>query len=136
MFIIIQFSSKIKKTELTLSNTRTRVKMNNESAEDLKAESEVKQGDPLTATLFSVVVDVILRQLHLRGNISTHLKQCLVYAGSISITTKQLLIDMFQKLKNQSIHFGFIVNQQNTEYLRYSKKIGLNDVDKDSKYLE
>jgi len=44
---------------------------------------------------------------------------------------------MFQKLKNQSMHFGFIVNQQNTKYLRCSKKkIGLNDVDKDSKYLE
>jgi len=54
------------------------------------------------------------------------------------ITTKQLLIDKFQKLKKiQSIHFGLIVNQQNTKYLRCSKKkIGLNDIAKDSKYLE
>jgi hypothetical protein len=44
---------------------------------------------------------------------------------------------MFQKLKNQSVHFGLIVNQQNTKYLRCSKKeICLNDVDKDSTYLE
>jgi len=103
----------------------------------LKVESEVKQGDPVTATLFSMVVDVILRQLDLRGNISTHLKQCLVYDGNILITTKQLLIDMFQKLTNQSILCGLIVNQQNAKYLRCSKKkIGLNDIDKDSKYLE
>jgi hypothetical protein len=108
--------------ELTVINTRTRVKINNESAEELKVESEVKQGDRLTAALFSVVVDVILRQLDLRGNISTHLKRCLVYAGNMLITTKQLLIDTFEKLKNQSIHFGLIVNQQNTKYLRCSKK--------------
>jgi hypothetical protein len=36
----------------------------------------VKQGDPLSAALFSVVIDGILKQLELRGNISTHLKQC------------------------------------------------------------
>jgi len=50
---------------------------------------------------------------------------------------KQLLIDTFKKLKNQSVHFGLIVTQQSTKYLRCSKKkIGLNDIDKDSKYLE
>ena len=64
------FPAKLKRLiELTVINTRTRVKINNESAEELKVESEVKQGDPLIASLFSVVVDVILRQLVLRGNI-------------------------------------------------------------------
>jgi hypothetical protein len=44
---------------------------------------------------------------------------------------------MFQKLKNQSIHFGLIVNEQKLQYLRCSlKKIGLNDIDINSKYLE
>ena len=103
----------------------------------MKVESEVKQGDSLTASLFRVVVDVKLRQLDLRGNISTHLKQCSVYAGNILMTMKQLWIVTFQKLKNQSVHFRLIVNQQNTKYLSCSKKkIGLNDIDKDSKYLE
>jgi len=77
------------------------VKINTESAEEFKVESEVKQGHPLITTLFSVVVDVILRQLGLRGNIPTHLKQCLVCAGNILINTKLLLIDMCKKLKNQ-----------------------------------
>jgi len=37
-------------------------------------------------------------------------------------------------LKNQSIHFQLIVNEQETKYVRCSKKkIGLNDID--SKYL-
>jgi hypothetical protein len=43
-----------------LINARTRVKIYNEYTEDFKIESGVKQGDPLSATLFCVVVDVIL----------------------------------------------------------------------------
>jgi hypothetical protein len=45
----------------------------------------VKQGDPLSATLFSIVID-ILKQLELRGNISARLKQCLAYTDNILIT--------------------------------------------------
>lgn len=44
---------------------------NNECAEEFKVESVVKQGDPLSTTLFRVVVDVIIKQLDMRGNIST-----------------------------------------------------------------
>jgi len=46
--------------KLTLINTKARLKINNENAEDFKVESGVKQGDPLSATLFSVVVNVII----------------------------------------------------------------------------
>ena len=74
--------------ELTLINTRARVKINNEYTEAFKVESGVNQGDTLAATLFSVLVDVVLKQLDLRGNIPTSLKQCSANADDILITTK------------------------------------------------
>jgi hypothetical protein len=74
--------------ELTLINTRLRVKINKEYTEEFKVESEVKQRYPLSATLFSIVVDVILKQLDLKGNISTHLKQCSAYDDDRLITTR------------------------------------------------
>jgi len=40
---------------ILLPHTRTGVKVNNEYTEEFKGESGVKQGDPLSATLFSVV---------------------------------------------------------------------------------
>jgi hypothetical protein len=49
--------------------------INNEYREEFKVEPGIKQGDPLSATLFSVAIDVILKQLGLRGNIPTHSKQ-------------------------------------------------------------
>jgi hypothetical protein len=39
--------------ELTVISTWARVEINSEDAEEIKVESEVKQGDPLSATLFS-----------------------------------------------------------------------------------
>jgi hypothetical protein len=62
-------------TELTLFNIRARVIINNEYKEEFKVESGVQQGDLLSAALFSVAIDVILKQLGLRGNISTRSKQ-------------------------------------------------------------
>jgi hypothetical protein len=35
----------------------------------------VKQGDPLLATLFNMVIDDILKQLELRGNILTFIQR-------------------------------------------------------------
>jgi hypothetical protein len=56
--------------ELILINTRARAKINNKYTEKFKVESGVQQGDPPSATVYSVVADVIFKQLDLRGNIS------------------------------------------------------------------
>jgi hypothetical protein len=53
-----------------------------------KIEDGVKQGESLLANLFSVVVDIMLKQRDLGGNIFTHLKQCSAYTDDVLITTK------------------------------------------------
>jgi len=55
----------------------------------------------ISATQFYIVTDDILKQLELRGNISTRLTQCSVYADGILITARneQTMIDIFKKLK-------------------------------------
>jgi hypothetical protein len=96
----------IRLIELTLISTGTRININSEYTEEFEVEYDIKQGDTLSANLYSVVVDVILQQLDVRGNISTRLKQCSADADDILITrrTKQSLIDTFQNLKiNQYI---------------------------------
>ena len=101
---------------LTLIQTRAQVKINRDFTEEFIVECRVKQGDPLSATLFSVVIDTILKQMGLRGNFTTRLKQCTTYADDIMLTTrtKQSLIDTFQKLKEISAQYGLTVNGQKT----------------------
>jgi hypothetical protein len=47
---------------LTLKHTRARVKINKDYTEEFIVKCGVKQGDPLSATLFSLVIDTILKQ--------------------------------------------------------------------------
>ena len=109
---------------LTLTHTTARVTVNRDITEEFIVKCGVKQGNPLSATLFSLVIDTLLKQMELRGNITTQLKQCTAYADGILLTTKtkQPLSDTFQKLKETSAQYGLIVNGQKTKYLRCTRK--------------
>jgi len=114
----------IRLIELTLENTTAKVKVNNTYTEEFRVESGVKQGDPLSVTLFSLVIDTVIRKLDLRGNVSTRLRQLTAYADDILITarTRRSLIDTFQQLKNNSMEIGLIINEKKTKYLKSTKK--------------
>ena len=109
---------------LTLINTTAKIKVNNNVSEEFKIQCGVKQGDPLSATLFCLVIDFILKKLDLRGNISTKLKQCTAYADDIIITarTKSAMIETFNNLKEQSMQFGLVINENKTKFLKCSNK--------------
>ena len=109
---------------LTLTHTRASVKIKRDSTEEFIVKCGVKQGDPLSATLFSVVTDTILKQMELRGNITTRLKQCTAYTDDILLTarTEQSLLDTFQKLKETSAQYGLTVIGQKTKYFRCMRK--------------
>jgi hypothetical protein len=47
----------------TLQPTKVKVKINNDMTEQFEITSGVKQGDPLSALLFSIVMDVIISKL-------------------------------------------------------------------------
>jgi len=69
-------SKLIKQIARTLQDTKARVKVNQNYIEKFEITTGVKQGDPSSATLFSIVTDDILKQVELKGNISTCLTQC------------------------------------------------------------
>jgi len=124
---------------LNLTHTRARVKVNRDLTEEFIVKCGVKQGDPLSATLFNLVIDTILKQMEIRGNITTCLKQCTAYADDTLLTTrtKQSLLDTFQKLKEISAQYGLIVNGQKTKYLRHTRKnYKPEELQIDSMYLE
>jgi hypothetical protein len=52
----------IRLIKLTLENTTAKVKVNNTCREEFRVESGVKQGDPLSPTLFSLVIDTVLKK--------------------------------------------------------------------------
>ncbi|PSN53384.1 hypothetical protein C0J52_03797 [Blattella germanica] len=123
----------------TLRDTTAKVRINDKISESFTIHSGVKQGDPLSATLFGLVIDHIFKRMELRGNISTKLKQCMAYADDIMITarTKQALQETFSQLKEESKYFDLQINQNKTKYLKCSNhNRNLDDIQIDDLQIE
>ena len=114
----------IKRTALALNNSTAKVKIGNQFTNEFRIVSGVKQGDPLSATLFSIVIDNVIKQPDLKGNISTRIKQCSNYADDKLLTTRTMyaLEDTFRKIKEISTQVGLTINEHKTKYLRCTKK--------------
>jgi len=114
----------IKLVKATLQRTRVKVKINNDMTEQFEITSGVKQGDPLSALLFSIVMNVIISKVEARGNMSTRLKQISAYADDIIITggTKQVTMDTFTKLKREASKFGLLINENKMKYIMCARK--------------
>jgi len=76
-----------------MQRTKIKVKVNNSYSEWLETKAAVRQGDPLSALLFSVVLDSVITNLEIRGNITTGLKQICAYADDMVLIgrTNQIL---------------------------------------------
>jgi retron-type reverse transcriptase len=92
--------------------------------EQFEITSGVKQGDPLSALLFSIVMDVIISKLEARGNISTRLQQISAYADDVIIIgrTPQERIDTLTKLKNEVSKYGLLINESKAKCMKCARK--------------
>ena len=77
----------------------------------------VRQGDYLSALLFNLTLESVIRNLETGGNITTKLKQISAYADDIVITarTKKDLIQTFEVLERESIKLGLKANETKTK---------------------
>ena len=64
----------IRLVKLTMQRTKMKVRVNISYSEWFETKSGVRQGDPLSVLLFSVVLDSVITNLEIRGNITTRLK--------------------------------------------------------------
>ena len=78
----------------------------------------------MSALLFSIVMDVIITKLEVRGNISTRLKQFSAYADDMVIIgrTKQAMIAILNKLKNEASKCGLLINENKAKYMKCTRK--------------
>jgi hypothetical protein len=104
--------------KLTMQQTKMKVKINNSYTEWFEMKTGVREGDPLSILLLSVVLDSVITNLEVQGNITSRLKQICAYADNILIIgrTKQVLVDTFCKLKQEALKVGLIVNINKTKY--------------------
>jgi len=111
----------IRLVTLVTQHTKAKIKLNSKYTEQLEVKTGIRQGDPISTILFCTVMESLMKNLEMRGNISTQLKQVCIYADEIVLVTrtKQALINTFQKLKQEAIKYGLIINQNKTKYMRH-----------------
>ena len=70
------------------------------------------------------MLDSVITNLEVQGNITTRFKQICTYADDIVLIgrTKQILIDTFCRLKH-ALNPGLIINNNKTKYLYCTSKI-------------
>jgi hypothetical protein len=105
------------------------VKVENLTSETFSVSSGVCQADPLSATIFNLILDLIIKKLNLRGDISLKLKQIIAYADDVALLVRSLkaLKEIFHKLQNEATLVGINIKEDKTKYVKI-KRTGTKDI--------
>jgi len=87
------------------------------------------KGDPLSATIFNLILDSVIKKLNLRGDISLKLKQIVAYADDVALLARSLkaLKEIFHKFQNEATLVGLSINKGKTKYMKI-KRTGIKDI--------
>jgi len=89
----------------------------------------VRQGDALSATIFNLILDSVIKKLNLRGDISLKLKQIVAYADDVAHLARspKALKEIFHKFQNEATLVGLNINGDKTKYMQI-KRTGTKDI--------
>ena len=98
---------------MTIQNTEASVKIENLTYNPFSITSGVRQGDPFSAKIFSLILDAVIKKLILRVDLSLKLKQIVAYAVDVALVARSLkaLKEIFRKLKNETTLVGLSINE-------------------------
>ena len=109
---------------MTLQNTEASVKIENLTSKPFSVSSGVRQGDPLSATTFNLILDSVIKKLNLRGDISLKLKQTVAYADNVALLARspKVLKEIFRKLQNEATLVGLNINEDKTKHKQIKRR--------------
>jgi hypothetical protein len=76
--------------KMTIQNTEVSVKIENLTSKPFSISCGVHQGGPLSATIFNLIHDSVIKKHNLRGDTSLKLKQTVAYADDVALLARSL----------------------------------------------
>jgi hypothetical protein len=88
--------------KIRLQNTEGSVKIENLTSKLSSISSGVRQGNTLSGTIFSLILDSVIKKLSLREDVSLKLKQIVAYAEDVALPARssKALKEIFHTLQN------------------------------------
>jgi hypothetical protein len=89
----------------------------------------VRQGNPLSATIFNLILNSVIKKLNLRGDVILKLKQIVANADDVALLARSLkaLTEIFHKLQEEASLVRLSINEDKTKYMQI-KRIGIKDI--------
>jgi len=115
--------------KMTILTTEASVKIENLTSKPLVILYDVRQGDPLSATMFNLILDSVIKKSNLRGDVSLKLTLIVAYADDVAPLARSLkaLKEIFRKLQNEATLVGLNINEHKTKYVQIKRK-GMKDI--------
>jgi hypothetical protein len=113
---------------MTIQNTEASVKIENLTSNPFSISSVLCQGDPLSATIFNLILNSLIKKLNLRQDVSLKLKQIVAYAD-VALLARSLkaLKEIFHELQNEATLVELRINEGKTKYVQI-KRMGIKDI--------
>ena len=75
---------------MTIQNTEASVKIEKLNSKLFSISSGVRQGDPLSAAMFNLILDLVIKKINIRGDVSFKLRQIVAYADDVALLDRSL----------------------------------------------
>ena len=114
----------IRLISMTLNRTTAKVKTAEGETDEFEIKMGVRQGDVISATLFNIMLEYVIRKLKLQGTIVNRETQVIAYADDIIIISrsKKGLIETCRKLLHESKQVNLKVNESKTKYMKLQRR--------------
>jgi sorting nexin-29 len=110
--------------KMTNQNAEASVKIENLTSKAFSISSGVCHGDLLSATIFNLILDLVIKKLNLRGDVGLKLTQIFAYGDDVALLARSLeaLMEIFHKLQNEATSVGLNINEDKTKYTQIKRK--------------
>lgn len=107
--------------KMTLKGTHCRVVVDGKLSEKFEVRTGLKQGDPMSTTLFNLVLEKVIRDSKIQTNGLIYQKkhQVMAYADDVVLLTrsKQEMRGAFEAFEESARRYGLMINEDKTKYM-------------------
>lgn len=110
--------------QMTMNRTTVSIKTQKGETEEFEVNKGVRQGDSLSATLFNLALEYVVRKIN-KGTLRTKGGQIIAYADDIVLVTKRrrIMKDMINEIIEEGKEIGLRLNEDKTKIMRFGRKV-------------